>query len=321
MKIKNFALMCLLASSAYANTTPNNIDSIKNTILNDGKNAHFVIKLTNIDTQNWLEDSSGDNAGTRAVNTLYGTVGAMLLPNTWKINISYTGTIGENVLYEDSDYNNPKWTNTAYTYDEGETDAKWLKFYTKPLSTKIGDFGFGYTSIEKSNTHDIWGLKAVDISTTDINGIVRYKVKTDRVNFTYNIPSNNSKWYSGFGFSYGYETSNRAKAREDGNIVLKPDTTTNILTVGINKTLDEVQNGFSFKTLSFGISDSEHKYYDKTTSSNKSFSTSGEIIDIDAIYMFKPSKNKQFYLSSGILLKDDDGSGGEEIKLELGLLF
>lgn len=323
MKVRNIGLALLLATSAYSTTITDKVtkkvEDAKNTIKQDGKNINFVVKLTNIDAQNWLDND--DTTGTRAINTLYGSVGVMFLPNTWKVSLSYTDTIDTNVFYEDSDYDNPKWTNTAYIYDEGDSDSKWFDFYAKPLSTKFGDFGIGFTSIEKTNTHDIWGVKALDISASNITGLLRYKVKTDRINLTYNIPTDKSKWYHGFGVSYGHETSNRAKSKEDGNIVLKPDTTTNIITIGINKTLDEVQRGFSFKKLSFGLADSTHDYYDKTTSSNQSFTTSGDIIDAEVIYMFKPQKNKKIYLSSGILLKDDDGSGGEEIKLELGVIF
>jgi hypothetical protein len=190
----------------------------------------------------------------------------------------------------------------------------------------MGDIGIGLTRVEQSNSITVTGFKTLDLpnagntAALTPNGNLRYTEITERVNMRYNLPFVD-KWYDGFGVSYALETSNRSKMKKDGNIVVKPDSETNIITVGIYKMLEEVKPGFSFMRLSYGMADSTHTYYDYDTSSQQSFTTSGEIIDVEMIYLFKPKKNRFVYLSGGILFKDDDGSGSDEIKLELGMMF
>lgn len=270
-------------------------------------------------------DGVGLELGNRAENTMFGTVGLMLFPNTWKLSVSYTGKIGDNVLYEDSDHGNPVW-NGAYIIDEGEKDLQWFEIYAKPLSTKVGDFGIGYSSSQQSTELTTTNYKILDYANVGNtaalvgNGLIRYQTKIDTMYFTYNIPSRKS-WYNGFGVSYAYETANRAKKKVQGSIVVKPDTTTSIISLGINKTLDELNNGLSFKKLTLGVVDSEHKYYDHDLQSNQTFTTSGNELNMEVAYMFKPKKNKKIYLLGGFMTVEDDASTYDRIKFELGLIF
>lgn len=319
------------------NELPNSLqDTAKSLVKNideDGKKVNFLFKLTNIQFihEHNREESNENQPSVGGVeakqkNTLLGTIGVSFLPNTWKINLSYSGTIGENLLYES---NNKIDSNVnSYIIDDGKQDLQWINFYTKPLSTKFGDFGFGYTSIMLSDifqTED--AVKILDYSNTANNGalkssdeLIQHKSKVEQFYITYNIPSKKS-WYNGLGLSYMYEKSNQMQLVENGSIVFKPDGTTNIITIGINKTMDEVNPGFSFKSLNYGYGKSIYKYYNYNTSTNDSSKVDTTSLSAELIYMIKPRKNKKFYASIKGAQRNDENTTRMEVVIETGLIF
>jgi hypothetical protein len=337
---------CTLYATDDTNTSTKNTQQdiieqisadIQNDIKKDGTNFSYNLKLTHLDACQELGDDGIVNQ--RPHSTLFLNFGIRLLPNTWKIDISYTGTIGENILFKSSgldefDENLANYNGNILVNDP-KKDTSWVDFYTKPLSTSKGDFGFGYTYIEQSNMVHAYdsSLNAKVLNLADANNnaqvldennsYIKYNTKTSRIYFTYNIPKTNS-WYDGFGVTYGYEKTDRIKViKPFKSIVVKPDTTSHIFSFGINKTLDEINTGLSFKTLTYGLVQSSHKYYNYDTKSNETHTNDSTQLNAEIILMFKPSKSKQFYINTGIIYQEenDDKSYYSEAKLELGMLF
>ena len=335
MKILITGSMILLLNSLYANET---LQDIKSTVKKDITNIGYNIQLTHSDAAKHMDNDGILN--NQDHSTLFGTVGVRLFPNSWKIDLSYTGTIGENILFKSSTYDefqtNLDNYNGNYPINESKKDTYWVDVYSKPLSTSFGDFGFGWTQIEQFVINEAYdsslNAKVLNMPNSsnsgalvldDNNKYLKYNTKTSRIFVTYNIPSTN-KWYSGLGVSYGYEKSNRTKViQRFKSIVVKPDSNSHIMTFGINKTLDEINTGFSFKTLTYGLIQSTHKYYDYDKQLNTTYTNNETQMDVEMIFMFKPKSNKQFYISGKVMLREEDDTESyySESRLELGMLF
>jgi len=341
MKLIKIGLSLLIVNSLFAadivDTThkkvvgslDNNVESLPksmqgiakdtvNVLDKDGKNLNFVLKLTNVSHQTNFFNDNGIDADPTINNYLLATAGVMFLPNTWKIELSYTGQIGKNVFYESKSRSGSDIT--SYSLDEGESDIQYINFYTKPFNSKFGDFGFGYTSMEQSETMMAGGLKIVDLAAAP-TGNARYTTKNEYFYLTYNIPGNN-KFYSGFGITYTSGTSNQSAISSDGaNVVIKPDADFTQIDIGINKTLDEVNQGLSFRTLTFGTRTSDATYFNYDNSTNESYSRDYSAMNIDLIYMFKPKKGKKIYTSLKLGMNEGTYEEYEEMTFELGVIF
>ncbi len=218
--------------------------------------------------------------------------------------------------------------------DEGETDFKWIDIYLKPISGTYGEVGFGYKYNEQNSLIITEDLSSSSYTVYDkpnntntaakklssFQG-VRAKGEFKQYYLTYNIPSKD-KWYDGFGIQYGYETSDFPVAHtEKKGMILHPDTTSHLYMIGFNKQLSEIDTGFSFKTLQIGAVSSTYDYYDYDTAANSSFSSDGSFYDIEMIFMFKPSKKRQIYLSFGRMERWQDSYDRDEFVYELGVVF
>jgi hypothetical protein len=294
----------------------------------DGKNLGFILKLTNVAYEtNFLNDGSVMiGADPAATNYILATAGVRLLPNTWKIDISYTGQVSEDAIYESKSRSAKNIT--SYSYDEGKTDFQYISFYTKPINKEYGSIGFGYKSVEQTEVMmtDSYGMnKIVDLSSLT-TGNARYKTKYEALYLTYSIPSKD-RWYSGFGFSVMMGNTNQSVVAKpkpttiNGDIVIKPDTDFEQIDIGINKTLNEVNDGLSFKTLTIGYRTSSINYYDYFYNEQVSEERDYDKLDFELIYMYKLQKEKKFYTSFKMQLNEGGYEEYEEFKFELGLLF
>jgi len=223
--------------------------------------------------------------------------------------------------------------NSEYTIDDGK-NFTWYNIYMKPLSTTLGVFGFGYTYFEnfdnisiregiladKQNSTNSGALHIID--TGGAFTYIRHNYKTDTITFTW-TKNTKGNWTDGLGFIYKYQTSNAMIKvdKELNKLVFNPDTTSQAFSFGITKTLDEIQNGFSFKTATVGFRKSESKYYDYDLNSNKTYSDTGELLSLEIIYMFKPKNDKQIYTSFFTEHNQEKLMNTNIFLLEFGLLF
>ncbi len=362
MKIKYIGLSLLLTSSLFANDNqkkeniidishkevvntldenvevlPNELQGIAKTFVKDidkdGKNVNFNALFTHIGFDNY-----GDGTFQSWMQTTQlATVGVSFLPNTWKIDLSYSTEVGKDLFLASSA--SKEWEQEVNSYSgnyivkESNINTQYFNFYMKPISITIGDFGFGYTSVEKQATimaENGANIKVLDYININQNGAITFSnnyqyaqvnEKTIRYVMSYNIPQSNT-WYDGFGVSYALANSNRTYViKPTESIALKPDITSNIFTVGINKTLDEIDTGFSFKKLSVGMANNEVKYYDYDKLSMQSINSTTEIIDIEVIFMKKLKKNKEVYFSAQVYIQGDDNQNYSETILEIGMRF
>ena len=306
-----------------------NANRLVNDVKEDGTNFNYVVKISEIEVSNGFL-SSNENLTSPPDSTLFGTFGVRLLPNTWKIDIALSLELDKNVLFGPEDV----WVFPPdygqYVIDEGETSVIWYDVYLKPISSKYGDVGFGYKYSEQNNIIHVLSnyslLNRPNASQTGAlalsqSDFTRDVSEFETIYFTYNIPSTNS-WYDGFGVSVGFEKSDIVAEFENlGGFVIHPDNTTTILSVGIKKPLEEVKPGFGFKTLRYGNVSTEHKFYNWNTMSDETVDIDGYFIEYELIYMFKPGKSRQFYISAGRLERIMDSGDRDEFKFELGLIF
>jgi len=294
---------------------------IINDIDKDGKNLNFLFKLTNISYQtDFVQDNIDISTEPNKNNYLLATIGVMLLPNTWKIDISYTTEIGKNVFYEAK----ANEEITAYDIDEGDKKIEFINFYTKPINTSYGSIGFGYLYIKQTEEMPIlYNTKILDIQNLAANQKgARYNIEKEDFYLTYTIPSKN-KWYDGFGLSYTYGTSNQSEVSSttQNAVILKPDTTSSKLTIGIEKTIDEINQGLELKSLVIGRKNTQSEFFNYETSQDESFRRTYDVYGFNVIYMFKPKKNKKIYTSLELIRNVSTYTEREEINFEVGILW
>lgn len=326
-KTSSLLLLSFLApatSFAESESPDGFADEVVESIKEDGTNIGFNLVLNNISYQSNFFDSDVkegyDTAGPDPVihNYLLATAGITLLPNTWKIALSYTGQVGEDVLYESQSRSGSDIT--SYGYDEGTSEVEYISFYTKPLETSFGSFGLGYRSMKQPETIETGGYTIVDLPSLSTDN-ARYETEIEYLYLTYNIPGNN-KWYSGFGASYTMGTSNQPMLSADGsNIVIQPDSDISQIEIGINKTLEEVNDGLSFKTLTVGSKTLESSYYDYEKNEKETVSRDFEVFHFDLIYMFKSGETSQFYTSFRAMLSAGEYEEYDEFELTLGVIL
>jgi len=321
-------------NKSVTDTTHQLVDDIESDLLN----SKFLVKLTRLDSDYWL-DGGFSPIETMPENTLLGTFGLYLLPNTWKIKFTYTLTLGDNIVFPSSaidDYEDQISSPTAnYVYQDSDHDTSLIDIYMKPISTSYGDIGFGYRQINKHTIGIIAPTGTVtllDISdgaggALTASGanpdIVAANSRTSRTLLTYDFPV---KIFSDthLGFSYAYETSDQLKILDQSNsVIVNPDRTTHIYSFGIRKTLDQITHGFDVKTLTYGSVDNEYKFYNHTTSQNETILTNGSQFTVELIYMFKANNHRQYYLLAQILRRDESDTNfvNNEVLAELGLRF
>jgi len=305
-------------------------------INDDALNSKFLIKLTNVG-QDMYGNGANDVLDYMPESTLLASVGVYLLPNTWKISLGYSTTVGDDVIFASSaieDYENVLDSgSTQFANSENDDGMTWFDLYMKPLTTNFGTFGFGYRQIEKYNVGVIYGTGEI-LDLTDGSGsyttpggttptVIESNSKTSRFYLTYHIPGKN-KWYDGFGFTIAQEDSNQFKVIDDAtSIVLRPDRNTQIISIGIRKVIEEIKPGFSFKNLTFGLVTNKYDYFDYNTSQNESLTTNGTQFIIDGIYMFKAKNHRQAYLSIQFLNREEEDTSYvyQELTGEFGMRF
>ena len=318
---------------------PDDVKSITDELADDVKfdasNSLFNIKLTNL-TADYYQEGGPQALTTVDKDTLIGTIGLHLLPNTWNVDISYSGKLGNNLIAE-SDvlpvYNAAVAASADVATTASEKDLSWFDFYMKPINTSYGNVGFGYRSIEeglKGLVHrDFSPVKILDVAsgggayTTSAakETIFSTNYKISRYYVTYNIPTTN-KWYNGLGVTYAYEKSNYPKLINDTSFLLNPNKTAHSISFGIDKSLDEVGNGFSIKTLAVGTVSNKYSYYNFDTSQNETLSTTDKLIDIELVYMFKAKNHRQYHFLMELMQRQETtGYTYGELKFELGLRF
>ena len=261
------------------------------------------------------------------------------MPNTWNVDISYSGAIGNNLIAESASktgydiiVNDPS-TDVAAT--ASEKPFVWIDFYTKPVNTRYGNMGFGYRFIEDHYKAAIFnGNKAVKLldipsgggaftsSTTGDKTVLSLNYSTTRYYATYSIPSSNS-WYDGLGVRYAYEKSNFPRAISLTSAVVNPNRVSHILMVGIDLALDELDNGLNLKTLMIGKSNSKIDFYNYDSSQSQSFTVSDTQVNLGIIYLFKAKNHRQYHFSIDVLLRDEKETNYKynEFKFDIGLRF
>lgn len=300
----------------------------------DGKNINFTAKLSHITFDNWTLDGTFESW---SETTQLATVGVSLLPNTWKINLSYSTELGKDLIFASS--SSEQWERDVdsytgtYVIKDPDEKTNYLDFYMQPLHLSFGSFGFGYTAIERTVVMSSWltiPVKALDVKDktldqaatfTENNRFARVNEETTRYTLTYTMPKKNV-WYDGLGISYSLNDSNRAYVIESGkSMVLKPEIKSNIIQIGIRKTLDEIDTGFSIKTLTFGPSSNEVSYYDYDKKSNETVSTDSFTANIETTFMKKLKKGKKIYLNAGIFKIEGEKQEYSEVSVDFGLIF
>jgi uncharacterized protein YcfL len=299
----------------------------------DGKNVHVTAKFSHIGFDNYADGTFGAWMET----TQLATIGVLLLPNTWKINLSYTGELGKDLILA-SDASSEweeeidNYTGSYIVYDS-EVATSYLNFYMQPLNFSFGNFGFGYTSIEKSvfmSGEDGKNIKVLDIKDSSLdqaatfsanNFYARRTETTQRYLIAYTIPYTDS-WYDGFGLSVAQNNSNRAFVIEaEKSMVIKPDVKSSIITIGFNKTLDEINSGISIKKLTFGSADNEVSYYDYDQKSNQTLTSTSGVMDVEIVFMNRLESGKKIYFAAGVFNLTDENQHYSEATLELGMVF
>jgi len=311
-------------------------DKLIDDIDKDALNSKFFFKFTNVG-QDMYGSGSNNVLDYMPESTLLGSFGLYLLPNTWKLSLSYSTTLGDDLLFASSaieDYEAVLESgSTQFANSENDDGMTWLDFYMKPITTNFGDFGFGYRQIEKYNVGVIYGPGEI-LDLTDGSGsyttpggstptVIESNSKTSRFYITYHIPNSN-KWFDGLGFSIAQEDSDQFKVIDDAtSVVLRPDRNTLIISIGIRKTTEELKSGFSFRNLTYGIVSNEYDYFDYNTSQNESLSTTGSQIIIDGVYMFKAKNHRQAYLAIQFLNRDEEDTSYvyQELTGEFGMRF
>ena len=256
-----------------------------------------------------------------AQNIILGNLTINLLPNTWKIKISY------GVVLQQSD----GWTSSQYhVLDEGDDKMELIEIYTRPISLKIGEFGFGYHQYKNSiNIHAGGTADAVDIPLQledgfTVNGYAsaRYVGEITREYITYNFPDI-EYIPTGLQLEVFREKSNHARNLIDGSFIFHPKTESHGFSFGINKTIEEMDNGFNIKSFLISSFQNTHKYYDYVNSINKEINSTSSEYKISVAYRWKGNSGRQFYVAPTIAERthSDVDEKYREGSIEIGVTF
>ena len=331
-----FILLFIQNLYSQDTTTIENTQSKPNQFIedvkNDGLNSTFFLVVTDVNINNLTPNDEMDVGGV-GESAAIATIRVSLLPNTWNISFSYSRQFKDKSLIlgdGDAQTTQDNISQNGYIFDDGEIEFEWIDFYMKPISTKYGNIGFGYkynvsTTLVTGKNYYVLDKQNNNSSSTSLYvngpGNIRSNGEYSQYYITYDIPTTDS-WYNGFGFQYKYATSNTLiQIIEQDGLVLKPSTTSNLVSTGWSKTLEEVNNGLSFKKFEFGAIASTHKYYNYETVQDESLNTIGMFGDIEIIYMFKQIKDKIFYISAGMYTDNMKSGARGEAKFELGIGF
>lgn len=264
----------------------------------------------------------GEITGDRQYIVL-GTVGLQLLPESLNIYLSYSGALSTSESWVESD----EWM----AYNEGEKDMSIISVYSRPLSTSYGALGFGYNKYKFSSA--IWAegsATAVDItsngSAITLSGNTaeaRYQAEITDYYITYTLPNDISYIPNGLGIKVGIEESNYPKMIENGYFAMHPETTSTYYGIGINKQFDDLEDGFSFKTLMISKSNNTHKYHNYVDNTDNELSNTSTQFDIEIAYNIITKNKKQFYIMPNFRIKTHSDSEDEYKQggVEIGLIY
>lgn len=336
-------VLAVLVSTVSLFADFNFVTDLKKDLQKDWKNVDFFVETSNIQFRHELKQSECRDVSctpTAALhqvdrNYLQGSVGAIFLPNTWKVSLSYSGTLGRDVLYG-TDYSTLDLHKDNTLVDDGTNEVSWIDIYTKPFSTALGDFGFGYTYVTfpKEYVTKTSGNGTSTVGTTildkpnstntgaleSVNQYINQQSTVRKLNFTYNIPKQD-RWYDGLGMLYQFELSDYMYfSKKYSGHVLKPDASSHLFSIGINKTMQEVGNGFSFKQLDVGYGFSKYKFYNYNLQQDIIENQNAIFYTVDAIYKNKIYSNS-YYVSFKASERIEDTIDQMEIQLGLGFIF
>lgn len=247
---------------------------------------------------------SGDVSSDRQYVVL-GTFGLTLLPNTWNLSISYTTSLSES----------ESWIKTTeyHVHDEGDNSMEIIDIYLKPFRTEVGDFGLGYSSNTFTISYVAGGTsRAVDSTYTlydEFSGpfsTARIESNIKQYYATYHTPNNIDYVPEGFGLKVFMEESDLVRNLLGNYFVSHPDTTSLGIGIGINKTVDELKNGFSFKTLMATYISSTHEFHDNVQNRKISLDSTGSQFDIGIAYTWKKDSYSIFIVPNISYRQDSD---------------
>jgi hypothetical protein len=312
-----------------------------NTIEKDGKNINFNLQLLHVhsSTHSMPNGEYYELVGSEQILSF----GATFFPNTWDLSTSFSYSIGKDLFFPNPETEERKEILSSYQgnylMNESEKPTYWLDVYTKPIKENFGEIGFGIYKYEKSMPVQVTNpghpestgtvIKAINHPNSSGTGayefqddsyIFRHTEKVDQLYITYNIPSIDS-WYNGLGARIGYEKTNRRRIVEPFKILVNPDTSSYLWLFGINKTLDEINTGISFKKFTIGNRFNNHKFYNYETNKDEELSETTSISNVEIIFMFKPGNDKMFFFSGELVAEDERYQSHSLAKLELGMLF
>lgn len=202
----------------------------------------------------------------------------------------------------------------------------------------MGGDRFGYLNLQNSVTivvepHIGQTISVLNIQsntapgayvTSNEKAYFKYNEKIQKFYITYNIQPQD-QWYDGFGISYNYEKSNRAQ-EINNDLVIDPDISSHTISVGFIKTLNEINTGISFKTLTVGQAQSNIEYFNHNIYKKQTFDLDYTEVNAELIFMKRWESGRKIYISGKIISKLYDSKNEtnrtDEIKkLELGFLF
>lgn len=254
-------------------------------IKKDGKNLMFYSTVGYTEFHPISNDNGLDGEiDSEPKSITSGTVGVTLLPNTWRLDISYSGTISEsNGWIQDSYVGLDNHTYSVVGYNEGDTKTSSFKFYSKPILGKYGSFGFGFKQFKATFGINPYGIvKAVDTPQTRYFSITSYtdndavedlvgyprdpndhagfgapnlawvSTTTNSYFMTYNLPDNIDYIPNGLGFIASYSTDDIPVFIGYGETVILGynNTPVTVGKVALNPDTKSLAIGFGiFKTL------------------------------------------------------------------------
>jgi hypothetical protein len=297
MNISKFLLSSLVVTSCtFASSIENKAVEYKNRVVDDilnGKNTAILYVGTGfIDMQPTYKNV--DFMEIKNSPLLMTNISLTLFPDTLDLSFGYSVVID--------------------TGDNQNKDVEYTNIFIKPIKTFLGDIGFGYkrssfnTSITNKNSQTI---EVIDMAGTTMpfdpgylyqikqNETLVVQTNETRLYFGYNLPS--FKYLpDGIGFQYSTIEGQKPSIVAHQYIIAKQDITDGTrIDFGINKTKQELKNGFNIKRL--GIYDREYTITHESIGFNKnSYETedSGYYIEITYKNKFNIFSQKGNYLIS-----------------------
>jgi len=221
---------------------------------------------------------------TVTINTepvLLGAITVMLFPDTLKLELSYGTTVGADSYLDTS-------TTGERRGGENSSEVEYLNVFTKPFETRFGDFGYGYQKYQYNallisgwgNGSNIWDLPT-DVAPADSQLVLnvgdRYgsQIKYERVSMVYNLPE--FSWLlKGTGVTYAIESGNRIQLTDINSLAAMADYDGTRIGLGIYRTMDELTEGFSWKTLEVFRFTYESDYFNLSTNNTDTL-TDGDV--------------------------------------------